>query len=175
MVTPPNREGIVSHNEEQPSTGWLILIARLFLGGVFIYASVDKILHPADFARAVYNYQILPDGLINLTALALPWLELLLGVCLLTGQWLPGAVLWSNGLLWAFFLALLFNHYRGLDVHCGCFSTRPDPASSPPTAWYLFRDPIFLLAAGYLMFRQFMIPKSVQQPTRQLEGAPAEQ
>lgn len=88
---------------------------------------------------------------------------------------IPGAVLWSNGLLWAFFLALLFNHYRGLDVHCGCFSTRPDPASPPPTAWYLFRDPIFLLTAGYLMFQQFMIPKSVQSPTRQLEGAQAEQ
>ncbi len=165
----------MSHNEERLSTGWLTLIVRLFLGGVFIYASVDKILHLADFVRAVYNYQILPDGLINLTALALPWPELLLGVCLLTCRWLPGAVLWSNGLLWAFFLALLFNHYRGLDVHCGCFSNRPDPVSPPPTAWYLFRDPIFLLAAGYLMFRQFMIPKSVQQPTRQLEGAPAEQ
>ena len=90
MVTPPNREGIVSHNEERPSAGWLTLIARLFLGGVFIYASVDKILHPDDFAHAVYNYQILPNGLINLTALVLPWLELLLGICLLTGVWLPG-------------------------------------------------------------------------------------
>lgn len=52
MVTPPNREGIVSHNEKRPSTGWLTLIARLFLGGIFIYASVDKILHPPDFDRA---------------------------------------------------------------------------------------------------------------------------
>jgi hypothetical protein len=74
-------------------TGWLALITRLFLGGVFIYASVDKVLHPADFARAVYNYQILPNGLINLTALLLPWLELLLGMCLLAGVWLPGAEL----------------------------------------------------------------------------------
>lgn len=139
--------------------GFLPLIARLFLGGIFIYASADKILHPDNFARAVYNYQILPNGLINLTALVLPWVELLLGVCLLTGVWLPGAVLWSNGLLWAFFLALLFNHYRGLDVHCGCFSARPDPATPPPTAWYLFRDPIFILLAGYLMLRQFMNPR----------------
>lgn len=46
MITPPNREGIVSHNGERLSTGWLILIARLFLGGVFIYASLDKIFHP---------------------------------------------------------------------------------------------------------------------------------
>ena len=58
-----------------------------------------------------------------------------------------------------FFLALLVNQYRGLDIHCGCFSTRPDPASVPPTAWYLFRDPIFLLAAGYLMFKSFLTPR----------------
>jgi len=76
----------VGHNGAQPATSWLILIARLFLGRVFIYASVDKIFHPDDIARAVYNYQILPDGLINLTALVLPWLELLLGICLLTGK-----------------------------------------------------------------------------------------
>lgn len=139
-------------------SGWLLLVARLFLGGVFLYASMDKILHPRDFAHAIYNYQILPDVLINLSALVLPWLELLLGLCLVTKMWLPGAVLWSNGLLWAFFLALLFNQYRGLDVHCGCFSTRSDAATPPPTAWYLLRDLIFLLAGGYLMFRLFLLP-----------------
>lgn len=89
----------------------------------------------------------------------LPWLELLLGLGLLTGLWMPGAILWSNGLLWVFFLALLVNQYRGLDIHCGCFSTRPDPAFASPTAWYLFRAPIFLLAAGYLMFKGFLTPR----------------
>jgi len=137
-------------------SGPAALAARLFLGGVFFYASVDKILNPADFALAVYNYQILPDGLINLTALVMPWLELLLGVSLVTGLWLPGMVLWSNGLLWVFFLALLFNLFRGLDVHCGCFSTRPDPAGLPSIAWYLFRDLVFLVAGGFLSWRLFI-------------------
>ncbi len=68
-----------------------ILAARLLLGGIFVFASIDKILHPAAFADAVYNYQILPDSLINLTAVFLPWLELILGGCLIAGVWLPGA------------------------------------------------------------------------------------
>jgi uncharacterized membrane protein YphA (DoxX/SURF4 family) len=136
-------------------TGWLQRGARLFLGGVFLYACVDKILHPAEFARAVFNYQILPNPLVNLTALILPWLELVLGLCLLTGFWLPGALLWSNGLLWAFFAALVFNAWRGLDVHCGCFSSTPDPAESVPVAWYLARDSFFLLCAGYLLAAVF--------------------
>ena len=65
------------------------LMARLILGVIFIYASIDKIFHPAAFAEAVYNYQILPDALINLTAIVLPWLELILGAFLILGLWLP--------------------------------------------------------------------------------------
>lgn len=152
---------MTTHNtHHRKPVAWLPLAARLFLGAVFLYASADKLFFPADFARAVYNYQILPDSLINLTALILPWLEFLLGLCLITGVWLPGALLWSNSLLWAFFLALLFNHYRGLDVDCGCFSSRLNPAVPPPTAWYMARDPFFLLVAGYLLFRQLAGPNT---------------
>ena len=47
-------------------------ILRIILAVVFIYASIDKIMHPHDFAKAVFNYQILPDYLINITAIFLP-------------------------------------------------------------------------------------------------------
>ncbi len=68
-----------------------ILVLRIILGGIFVYASTDKILHPAAFAEMIYNYQIVPDFLINLSALVLPWLELFIGVCLISGKWMPGA------------------------------------------------------------------------------------
>lgn len=132
----------------------LYLLARLLLGGLFIYAGVEKIFHPADFAKIVYNYQILPDALVNLTALLLPWLELIIGICLVIGFWMPGAVLLANGLLWIFFLALLFNYYRGLDIQCGCFSTRLDPDVAYRTSGYLFRETVLVLVAGLLMFHQ---------------------
>jgi len=34
--------------------------ARLILGGIFIYASVEKIAYPVEFAKNVQNYNILP-------------------------------------------------------------------------------------------------------------------
>jgi uncharacterized membrane protein YphA (DoxX/SURF4 family) len=148
---------------------WLLL-ARLALGGIFIYSSADKILHPGDFARAVYNYQILPRALINLAAIALPWAELALGLCLVTGVWLPGAALFTNLLLWAFFAALLVNQVRGIDVHCGCFSSRPDPASPPPTAWYLVRDSVFLLLGGSVFFRVFLKPRAGKNASPAADG-----
>ena len=126
------------------------LAARLILGGVFIFASADKIIHPAAFAEAVYNYQILPDTLINLTAMILPWLELILGIFLVLGLWLPpGAALLINLLMVTFFGSLVFNLSRGLDIHCGCFSTSQE-STSLCMCLYVIRDGIFLLLGLYL-------------------------
>ena len=132
-----------------------LFVTRLILGGVFIYASIDKILHPAAFAEAVYNYQILPDALINLTAIILPWLELLLGIALVAGVCLPGAAFLCNLLLVTFFGALMFNLARGLDIHCGCFSTSQS-TSNLCMCLYLIRDGIFLLLGLYLFSRIFL-------------------
>jgi uncharacterized membrane protein YphA (DoxX/SURF4 family) len=129
---------------------WAALAARLAMAGIFIYASIDKITHPSAFAKDVYNYQILPDALINMVALVLPWFELFLGICLLAGFWLPGAVLTANGLLVVFLCTFAFNLARGLDVNCGCFSTgAAAPAMS--AGWYLMRDALFL-AVGIFLF-----------------------
>ncbi len=126
-------------------------ILRVLLGGVFLYASYDKILNPAAFSLAVYNYQILPDAWVNLTAVTLPWLELLLGLCLVAGVWLPGAMLITTGLLASFTAALIFNLTRGLDVHCGCFST--DPTGDPANLLTVARDLTFLAVSMYLTLR----------------------
>ena len=124
---------------------------RLLLGMIFLLASVDKILHPAAFARMVYNYQILPDVLVNLTAVFLPWLEIVLGFLLIFGLWMPGAIAISNFLLMAFFCSLIFNAARGLDIHCGCFSTSTKIFVS--TSRYILRDIVFLVISFYLFLK----------------------
>ena len=130
--------------------------ARLALGIIFVYASVDKILNPAAFAQAVYNYQILPDLFINLTAIVLPWTELLIGLCLILGLWLPGATFLITLLLITFFGALLFNTARGLNIDCGCFSTTDGTLSDISMGWYVLRDGVFLLLALYLFYHFFL-------------------
>ena len=135
----------------------LTLSARFILGGVFVYASFDKILHPAAFAEAVYNYQILPDGLINLTAIVLPCLELVLGIFLIINFWMPGTVLMSNLLLMTFIGALLFNMARGLNINCGCFSTTA--VESSMNVLTVLRDASFLAISGYLLYAIFFYRK----------------
>lgn len=134
---------------------------RLLLGAVFLYASYDKILHPRAFAQAVYNYQILPAAAVNLVAIALPWLELLLGLCLVFGVWLPGATVTGTGLLAILIGALVFNKMRGLDIRCGCFST--ETAEGPADLWTIFRDLGFLAISVYLTI--FFFRSAVLKPS----------
>jgi uncharacterized membrane protein YphA (DoxX/SURF4 family) len=132
----------------------LLFWVRLLVGVIFIAASIDKILHPTAFARMVSNYKILPDAFINATAIVLPWLELVLGSLLVLGLWIPGTVVLANLLFPAFFVSLLFNLARGLDIHCGCFTTNTQ--GDPLTTWYVFRDAVFLLLGGYLFYGVFL-------------------
>ncbi|WP_299982427.1 MauE/DoxX family redox-associated membrane protein [Desulfobacula sp.] len=126
---------------------------RLILAGVFIFASIDKILHPQAFAQAVFDYQVLPDSLINLVALILPWLELLVGASLLLNRWMAGVVSIVTILMSIFVGLIFFNLARGLDISCGCFSTDSD--ETPMTKLILFRDIFFLCLAFSLLILTF--------------------
>jgi len=118
---------------------------RLALAGIFLYACADKILHPQDFASIVKSYHVLPDPLVYLTALWLPWLELVLGVCLFTGFMRDGALTLATGLLAAFWITLVVDYFRGINVACGCFSSSPE--ESAPMIWYMGRDALLLALA----------------------------
>lgn len=133
-------------------------IARFFLGGVFVYASYSKILNPDAFAETVFNYQILPNNLVNLTAIILPWLELIVGFCLMIGWWIPGAVVIVNALLMVFIATSFFNLARGLDVQCGCFSAGILETTS--TRLTILRDTVFLMVSFFLIYMVFFFKKT---------------
>ena len=140
--------------EDRRTSHWLIhpntaLLVRILLGFVFIYASLDKVSRPDLFAEAVYNYQLSPEVAVNLVALWVPWLELLSGALLILGLWVQGSILILSGLMVLFLSALGINLARGLDIHCGCFTTQ---GTDPMTVLTLFRDSCFLLLTLYLFW-----------------------
>ena len=113
------------------------ITARLVLGVVFIYASWDKIVDPAGFAKAVQNYRFLPAEVVNLFAVVVPWLELVCGLLLIVGLFTAGSSSVVAVLLLSFMAALAAALVRGLDIGCGCFSNK---STDPITYWYLLRD-----------------------------------
>jgi uncharacterized membrane protein YphA (DoxX/SURF4 family) len=101
---------------------WLTIRVQIALGVIFVAAALPKIGDPPSFAHMLYNYRIVPGGLLNLFALALPWFELLLGVALVLGLWKRTAALLVGALLFAFVLGLGLNVLRGNPIDCGCFN-----------------------------------------------------
>jgi len=102
---------------------YLLLIIRLVLGFVFIYAAVTKISDPNGFSQAIYNYKLLPLFLVNILAIILPWVELSAGFLLVFGVSVKENSAIISGLLLIFILAVLISFFRGLDIECGCFGT----------------------------------------------------
>ena len=127
----------------------VVLILRLVLGITFVYASLDKIAHPDQFAKIIYNYKILPGFLINVFAVTLPWVELLAGLFLILGIFTESASLLISFLLVIFLFAISVNVLRGVDLNCGCFST--DPAGKKEGISLLFKDFLFLFM-GFMVF-----------------------
>ncbi len=98
----------------------VIIILRLILGGIFIYASIDKIANPHEFAKNISHYHLVPFGLENTIAIFLPWLELIIGVGLIAGFMVDGSVVLSMSLLVMFIVAISSAILRGYNIDCGC-------------------------------------------------------
>jgi uncharacterized membrane protein YphA (DoxX/SURF4 family) len=101
----------------------VIFLFRLVVGATFVYASIDKVLHPAQFAIAVRSYQILPVSVSNLFAIVLAWSELAAGLMLIAGVCTRKAAGAIFLMLVVFIVALLTAMVKGLVIDCGCFST----------------------------------------------------
>ncbi len=103
--------------------GWIVLICRLILGLVFIYASLDKLTHPAAFAQIIDHYHILPYSVLHLLALILPVVEFVVGGSLILGVGTRGAALLTALMTLVFMAGLTSAIIRNLDISCGCFNT----------------------------------------------------
>ncbi len=100
---------------------WLALAFRLYLAGIFIYASSYKIVFQAEFAESIASYRLVPEVLVNGMAVVLPWAELVSGVLMLVGVRVKAAALTQAAMLLAFTLAIAWALLHGLPIGCGCF------------------------------------------------------
>jgi len=126
------------------TNSWMELAARWILGLTFIYASLHKILAPADFAKIIYGYDLFPALLINLMAITIPFTELITGLALILGIYPRSAALIINVMLLGFTVALSINLIRGHEFDCGCFAAGRTGYTS--SVWVLLGRDFILLA-----------------------------
>lgn len=130
----------------------VLLVCRTVLGGVFIAAALSKVAAPYDFARAVYQYHLLPESTINIVAVFLPWLELATGCAVLfVGRLRDAAAVMIGIMLLAFAVAIAMNLYRGIEAPCGCFAV----LGRKPAGWgHLVADIVLAIIAFGIAFDQ---------------------
>jgi len=154
-----------------PAVYWVVSIG---LGAVFLYASLDKIAHPLDFARIVYRYRLAGPtaalGVVpaNAFAVILPWLEAVIGVLLITGWWRREAAGIAGALLVMFLVAVGYVMWQGIDVeHCGCFTVGGEGRSA---GWTLIASDLGLLALSLYVW---LVPPRAVASVSEVEPLPA--
>jgi uncharacterized membrane protein YphA (DoxX/SURF4 family) len=160
----------------KPALHWILGIA---LGGVFLAASYGKIAEPRQFARIIYHYQVIgpnatiPPAVPNAFAVALPYVEALAGILLVSGLWRREAAGTVALLLLVFLFAVSSALYHHLDIeNCGCFSL--SGAARAAGVKLLLEDSALLLGALLLAAFEPTTPSQVPSLARAQEtGIPA--
>lgn len=135
---------------------WLTLFARLILGGVLLAAGALKIGNLQKSAMAVRAYELLPVSLANFLGYTLPWIEIGVGLLLITGALVRISGLIGAVTMLAFIIAIGQAWVRGLSIDCGCFGG--GGAIDPEDTKYLseiIRDIGLLILGIYL----YLYPK----------------
>lgn len=142
---------------------WFQLVLRVALGAFFLWASLDKIAHPAAFAKIVYQWQVLGPVGSNLVAVLLPWIEALAALLLIAGLWKRESAAVIAGLLVVFIGAAASVMARGIDVeNCGCTSVAA--GHKPEKSFFTGVGP-FLILRNLLMLGGALL--LVCAPTRE--------
>ncbi|HMI52739.1 MAG TPA: MauE/DoxX family redox-associated membrane protein [Candidatus Saccharimonadales bacterium] len=152
----------------------IILIGRLLLGALFVYAGYAKIFLPnfipspmfalrfsiltnlSNFAMQVESYELLSRGGASFVAHTLPFAEIILGLLLLIGWQVR---LWASliTLLLLGFVVVVSRAYAlHMNINCGCFAT-PEPL----TGYTVLRDAaltVFALVVTVLAFLEARAP-----------------
>lgn len=135
---------------------WVSVGCRLAVGALFLLAGGAKLAEPGSFSAALVAYAILPIGFIYWVSLLFPWVEVLLGLLLVSGTFTRAAAWTAIGFLLMFSVLIAQALLRGLSLDdCGCFGgiTEAVPALSivlggKSLGWHdVVRDVVYALVA----------------------------
>jgi len=109
----------------------VIFAGRVLLGGLLLIAGALKVAHPADLAASIAGFRLLPAAVVGPLALALPYLEILLGAYLVVGLFTRFAAIVCALQFAVYAAAIASAVLRHIPANCGCFG----PNDATPADW----------------------------------------
>lgn len=127
-----------------------VAIARLAVGGLLIAAGALKLGHAPELAAAIAGFRLLPAPLVSGLALALPLLEIWVGLYLLAGLFTRIAAIAAAIMFAAYAGAIASAVVRGIPANCGCFG----PHDSATADWpHVVLDLVIAALAVFIALR----------------------
>lgn len=116
---------------------------RLIVGILFVYAGYLKAIGPVEeFAYSIEAYQLFSAKIALVSAYIVPWLEIYLGVFLITGFLTTISSIIIGAFLLFFEATLLSAKFRNLPIiNCGCFG----PSASNPIEFEILQNFILII------------------------------
>ena len=130
---------------------YFTLFTRVVLGGVLMFAGIEKLPHADTLIWEINQYQILSSSLATIYGYILPPLEILFGSLLILGVFLRVSASLSGLLVLSFIIAKISASVRGLTIDiCPCFG----PAVPMLTVHSLVIDFILLVLAFQIILHR---------------------
>lgn len=126
-----------------------IFVLRLLIGGVLLVAGALKVGHAPELASAIAGFRLLPAGVAAPLALALPFIEILLGLYLAAGLFTRVAAVVACVQFVAYAGAVGSAVLRHIPANCGCFG----PADSAVADWpHVGLDLLLALVCAFIAY-----------------------
>ncbi len=122
-----------------------VLILRILLGGVLLAAGGLKVGHASILAASIADFRLLPAVVVGPLALALPYLELLLGAYLIAGLFTRIAAALAAFEFLIYSVAIASAVMRRIPAGCGCFGPKDTAVADWPHVAF---DLALAMAAG---------------------------
>jgi uncharacterized membrane protein YphA (DoxX/SURF4 family) len=130
--------------------GLVAIAARVGIGAVLVAAGASKaLMGSVSTRRLISSYRLAPESLVPGLALALPTLEISVGVALLLGVWLPVTDRVAIVFIAALTVIAVITAARGLTPNCGCFGKAFETAISPQV---ILRNLVLILVLGFVLW-----------------------
>lgn len=104
-------------------------ISAMIVAGVLLYTGLVHAWQPYFFIYSITAYRILPSQLAGTLGIILPYLQIVLALCIATRQAERASLWMASGLFAVFTLAQAIVLIRGLEIDCGCFGYAASPVN----------------------------------------------
>lgn len=140
---------------------WILLTigARIGIGAILVAAGASKaLMGRSSTGRLISSYRLAPRSLVPWLAVALPTLEMCVGVALMLGVWLPVTDRVAFVLIAVLTVIAAITAVRGLKPTCGCFGRAFETAVSPEV---ILRNTVLVIALGFVLRFDVPMPATV--------------